>query len=252
LVALKLVNTALVTDSHAQERLLDEGILAEQLRHPNIVPVLEVGETQGYAYITMELVTQATLAQHMQNSKTLPIAEALGITRDIALALQHVHRHGLIHRDIKPANIFIGNDEKPARLGDFGIALATHHGAMGQGIGPSPDATPRYMSPEQAMGGSLNGSSDQYSLGAVLYEMLTGQVPHNASDLETLIVQIKEDTPPALGLLQEQLPRSVELLVNKLMHKQPKRRYGDCNEVVQVLDRITAALCHSTTDGPSS
>ncbi|MEP0203772.1 MAG: serine/threonine-protein kinase [Halioglobus sp.] len=247
LVALKLVNVRASGDQRAQERLLAEGSAASQLSHPNIVQLLEVGETDGQAYISMELVTQPTLAQHLKEHGCLSVPRALKITVDTALALQYAHNLGVVHRDIKPGNIFTDDRSTPAKLGDFGIASALHSARFAR-VDATEDmyATPRYMSPEQATGGRVDGRSDQYSLGAVLFEMLTGQAPHDGPNLTTLMTQIATEPTPPLRSLKPQLSRSLEQLVQRLMQKKPQKRFADCKELITALNR---AETHSTSDG---
>jgi len=242
-VALKLVNARQTDNQRAQERLLAEGSAASLLNHPNIVRQLEVGETGQQAYISMELITQPTLAQHLKAHGRLPRMRALTIARDIAMALQYAHRRGLVHRDIKPGNIFLDDHKTPARLGDFGIALPAHLERIGM-QDPAQDAyaTPVYMSPEQAMGRHIDALSDQYSLGCVLFEMLTGQVPHAGSDLKTLINQIASAPSPTLRSIDPQLPKSLERVVQRMMRKRPQQRYADCEALTKTLNAAHALL----------
>ncbi|MEP4486953.1 MAG: serine/threonine-protein kinase [Halioglobus sp.] len=235
-VALKLVNVEACSDPRAQERLLAEGNVASLLNHPNIVQLLEVGEADGEAYISMELVTQPTLAQHLKSHGCLSTPRALKITLDTALALQYAHNLGVVHRDIKPGNIFLDDEGTPAKLADFGIAAAPHSAKFGRAsVAQDSYATPRYMSPEQATGGSVYETSDQYSLGAVLFEMLTGQAPHDGPNLTTLMTQIANEPAPPLRSLKPQLPRSLEQLMQRLMQKKPQKRFADCKELIQTL-----------------
>ena len=252
-VALKLVSPEQASDKTAQARLLAEGSVASLLNHPNIVPLLEVGETGGQAYISMELVTQPTLAQYLEKQGSLSVTQALAITRDIAAALQHAHDRGLVHRDIKPGNIFTGDPGTPARLGDFGIALPPRPNAGGkESVIRDTYATPRYMSPEQAMGRSVNARSDQYSLGTVMFEMLTGQVPHSGSSLNALMAQIANTPTPTLRSVKPQLSRSLEYLVQKMMQKKPQKRFPDCKALIAALDEAQANSIDNSAQAPAN
>lgn len=236
LVALKLVNADACGDQLAQERLLAEGSVASLLKHPNIVQLLEVGSAGGEAYISMELITQPTLAQHLEAQGSLSVSRALKIAMDTAQALQYAHTLGVVHRDIKPGNIFTDDQAAPAKLGDFGIAATPRLARFGTtGVAQDTYATPRYMSPEQATGGRVDARSDQYSLGAVLFEMLTGHAPHDGSSLTALITQIANTPAPSPLTLKPQLPRSLARLVQRLMQKKPQNRFANCRELVSAL-----------------
>ena len=180
-VAIKTVSISLLQQegADAESRFLREAQSAGRLSHPNIVTIYDVGEADGLAYIAMEYLTGMTL-RDVINKGQIPLELALDTAVQMAEALAFAHEHGVIHRDIKPANVVVTGQRGHVKLTDFGIAhlVNSNHTQTGQMLG-----SPRYMSPEQAMGREIDGRSDIFSLGAVLYEMLTG---HYAFDGDSL------------------------------------------------------------------
>ncbi|MCB0210153.1 MAG: serine/threonine protein kinase, partial [Anaerolineae bacterium] len=175
-VALKILSPYIAKREGFTERFAREAQAIGNLHHPNILPVYDFGQDKGYGYIAMRYVAQATtLAGLMKNP--LPMEQVIELTRQIAAALEHAHRAGIIHRDIKPSNILMDNDW--VLLSDFGLAkmMETPSELTGSGVGVG---TPAYMSPEQARGEQVDHRTDIYSLGIIVFEMLTGQIPHKA------------------------------------------------------------------------
>ena len=218
-VALKVMSPSLLADPDFGERFLREARIAAKLHHRNVVGVHDVGRTGEYHYIAMEyLGGGAVLAK---DGTPRPVGFALRVTREIATALNYAHAKGFVHRDVKPDNILLREDGSAA-LTDFGIARAsdsaTHMTRTGTVIG-----TPHYMSPEQARGRPLDGRADLYSLGVVLYELLTGRVPFHADD--SLAVGIMHITQP-IPILPERL-YALQPLLNRLLAKQPEDRFQD-------------------------
>ena len=168
-------------------RFLQEARAAGSLSHPNIVTIYDVGEAQGFPYIAMELLSGQPLDVVMRERGVFDIADVLNIGVQLSDALSYAHRLGIVHRDIKPSNVMLSQDGKTPKILDFGIARVSEasgdanatrlmHTQVGQVLG-----TPRYMSPEQALGRELDGRSDLFSLGVVLYEMITGKPAFNGA-----------------------------------------------------------------------
>ncbi|MGE5167787.1 MAG: protein kinase domain-containing protein [Deltaproteobacteria bacterium] len=233
-VALKVMSPSLLADPDFGERFLREARIAAKLHHRNVVGVHDVGRTGEYHYIAMEyLGGGAVLAK---DGTPRPVGFALRVTREIATALNYAHAKGFVHRDVKPDNILLREDGSAA-LTDFGIARAsdsaTHMTRTGTVIG-----TPHYMSPEQARGRPLDGRADLYSLGVVLYELLTGRVPFHADD--SLAVGIMHITQP-IPILPERL-YALQPLLNRLLAKQPEDRFQDGAAVADAIEQIELAI----------
>jgi hypothetical protein len=235
-VALKVMSPSLLADPDFGERFLREARIAAKLHHRNVVGVHDVGRTGEYHYIAMEyLGGGAVLAK---DGTPRPVGFALRVTREIATALNYAHAKGFVHRDVKPDNILLREDGSAA-LTDFGIARAsdsaTHMTRTGTVIG-----TPHYMSPEQARGRPLDGRADLYSLGIVLYELLTGRVPFHADD--SLAVGIMHITQP-IPILPERL-YALQPVLNRLLAKQPDDRYQDGAAVADAIEQIELGIAH--------
>lgn len=234
-VALKLLAPELADDPIAAERFIREARTAAHLEHRHIVGVHDVGKHDGQPYLSMEYMPRDSIA-----GGAMPPAEALQVVREIALALDHAHRRGVVHRDVKPENILRRNDGSCA-LADFGIARTTDSGLAltqdGMTVG-----TPHYMSPEQVQGQPLDGRSDLYSLGVVLYQLLTGQLPYRGTDGWNVGMQhISAPRPTLPPDLQRFQP-----LVDALMAKDPADRPQSGAEVARKVDAALAAITPSS------
>ncbi|MCO6455747.1 MAG: protein kinase [Pirellulaceae bacterium] len=217
------------------ELFLRDARAAAQLRHPNIVAVHEVGRSEGTIYISMDYVDGADLAEWLQ-SRPLSPRDAAALMVKVASAIQHAHERGIIHRDLKPANVMMDRKGEP-HITDFGLAKR-NTGEITMTIDGATIGTPAYMSPEQAAGKAhqADGRSDIYSLGVILYELLTGTRPFRG-DQRMLIVQILEDSPPPPRRLNSRVPRDLETICLKCLRKEPDRRYATAGELAADLGR---------------
>ncbi len=257
-VAVKVVQPELAAVIGA-ERFLNEIKVTANLQHPHILPLFDSGETDGFLYYVMPYVKGESLRALLDRKKQLPIDRVLEITKAVASALGHAHRQGVIHRDIKPENILLADDGQPL-VADFGIALAVSEAGStrltetGMSLG-----TPEYMSPEQATGDrQLEPASDIYSLGAVLYEMLTGDPPHTGNTAQAIIARIMMEQPTSIRLLRETVSEHLEQVVMKALAKVPADRPSTAERFVELLESpapaatlapsrcgsISSALCH--------
>ena len=234
-VAIKVLKDEFTTDEEFVKRFNSEAQAAASLSHPNIVSIYDVGNEDGIYYIVMELVRGKTLKQIITEEGALPWKWSVNIAIQIASALETAHRNNLIHRDIKPHNIIITEDGM-AKVTDFGIAKAVSNStitAFGTTIG-----SVHYFSPEHAKGGVTDAKSDIYSLGIVMYEMLTGRVPFDAdTPVSVALMQVQEE-PIEPRKLNPQIPISVNNIILKAMQKDPADRYQNATEML--IDLSTA------------
>lgn len=234
-VALKFLPEELTRDLAAVERFEREARTAAAINHPNICTVYEVGEFNGAPFLVMELLKGQTLKYHI-NGKPVAFGELLAWTLQIAEGLDAAHSHGIIHRDLKPGNLFI-TDTGQAKILDFGLAKlrpkrkATVGGASDTtttAVQTDPGTTmgtPAYMSPEQARGDEVDGRSDLFSLGVVLYEMATGKLPFQGTSTATIVASLLRDSPPPPLQVNPDLPAELEHIITKALEKDPDTRY---------------------------
>jgi serine/threonine protein kinase len=221
----------------ARKMFLSEAHMVGMLQHPNIMPIYDAGEEKGYLYVVTEFIHGArTLSAYTRPDNLLPVDDVLTIMFKCAKALHYAHSRGVIHRDIKPSNLMLTTDSD-VRLIDFGIALhADADFSRIEGIAGSPS----YMSPEQVQSIELTNHSDLYSLGAVMYELLTGHRPFRAGALAKLLHQIVLATPPPMLSLRPDLPAELDNVVAMAMHKEPDKRYPNGAEFANAISRVHA------------
>ena len=217
-----------------ESRFLREAQSAGRLSHPNIVTIYDVGETDEVAYIAMEFLSGTTLRDIMDHGP-MPLDLVLDTAFQIAEALAYAHEHGVIHRDIKPSNVVITRQRGQVKLTDFGIAhLAnserTHAGLM---LG-----SPRYMSPEQAMGREIDGRSDIFSLGAVLFEMITGEYAFKGESLPSILYQVINEPPASATTLRPEINPAFARIILRMLDKQAAARF-DSRALIHELQRAT-------------
>ncbi len=230
-VALKVLPPHFASKPGFTERFMREAQAIGNLHHPNILPVYDSGQDKGYSYIAMRYISNATTL--VEEMKTMLSSErVIEVISQIGDALDHAHKAGIIHRDVKPSNVLM--DGKWALLSDFGLAkmVETSSDLTGTGVGIG---TPAYMSPEQGMGREVDHRTDIYALGIILYEMLTGQVPHRAeTPMATVLRRVNEPLPMPRSL-NPNIPEAVERVLLKVLAPKPDDRYNSAGEMAQAL-----------------
>jgi eukaryotic-like serine/threonine-protein kinase len=223
-VAIKVLKPELAAVLGA-DRFIQEITTTAQLQHPNILPLFDSGEANGFLFYVMPYVDGESLRDRLDRERQLGVDEAVRITREVADALEYAHEHGVVHRDIKPENILL-HAGHPV-VSDFGIALAVSAAAGGRMTETGLSlGTPHYMSPEQATAEKdLTGRSDIYSLASVLYEMLTGDPPHTGSSAQQIIMKIVTEEPAPVTRLRKSVPPNVAAALSKALEKLPADRF---------------------------
>ena len=245
-VAVKMLNPALVADPVFVERFRREAQAAAALNHPNIVTIYDTGTTDDTYYIVMEYVHGPNLKEELRERGPLPEREALAIGAQIAAALEVAHAHDLIHRDIKSHNVLIGPGEH-IKVTDFGIARAagsSHLTATQTVMGSA-----HYLSPEQALHQPLDGRSDLYSLGVVLYEALTGQLPFTGDSLVAVAMKHVHEQPAPLRAVRPEISPQAEAIVMKALAKDPAQRFQSAGEMRAAFLRASAEPRGVPTEG---
>ncbi len=233
-VAVKVLKEEFITDEEFVNRFNSEAQAAASLSHPNIVSIYDVGNEDNVYYIVMELVRGKTLKQIITEEGALPWKWSVNIAMQIASALELAHKNNIIHRDIKPHNIIITEDGV-AKVTDFGIAKAVSNStitAFGTTIG-----SVHYFSPEQAKGGYTDAKSDIYSLGVVMYEMLTGKVPFDSDTSVSVALKHMQEAPIPPMEINENVPKAVNDIILKAMQKEPMARYNTATAMICDLAR---------------
>jgi serine/threonine-protein kinase len=274
IVALKALKTQISPTSSFGEQLDREAMILRDLAHPNVVLLLDVSRTTaGRPFLVLENVEGASLEQLLAKKRTVPVESALAIASGICAGLEHIHERGVVHRDIKPGNVLLSR-AGVVKIIDFGIAQRARTQSVSdafgsEGITPSgriapegvKDAfgTPAYMSPEQILGDFVDGRSDLFSLGVVLYQMLSGSRPFEAPAKDSArppaasdrssAQRIRRDTPSPLRERAPHVTRAVERIVMRLLEKAPSERYASATDVLERLQRELRAL---TRDDPAS
>jgi serine/threonine protein kinase len=231
-VAVKLLAEHLADTADSHDRFLREAKLAAQLSHPNVVQVFDVGEDDGRPFIVMEYVEGATLADELKQRGRLDPAEVVDLALQICGGLEHAHAAGVVHRDIKPRNLLLRPDGT-VKVADFGIARtadATRLTQIGSVLG-----TAAYLAPEQALGEEVTAAADIYSLGCVLYELLTGRTPYVFETLPELVVKHREEAISPLQKLRPEVPGQLETAVMHALARNPEYRPASAAELAQEL-----------------
>jgi Tol biopolymer transport system component len=245
-VALKVLNPELGAVLGV-ERFLAEIEVTANLQHPNLLPLFDSGEANGLLYYVMPFVQGESLRARLEREKQLPVDEAVRIAVAIAGALDYAHRHKVIHRDLKPENILM--QEGQPLIADFGIALAVSK-AGGERITQTGLSlgTPQYMSPEQATGDRVvDGRTDIYSLGAMLYEMLVGDPPHHASTSQAIIAKVLTERPTSARTSRPSVPPHVDAALGRALEKLAADRFATAKEFAEALEAKGAAVSTYTS-----
>jgi serine/threonine protein kinase len=239
-VAVKLIDFGI--DGSAMSRRMrklfqNEGMVSRRMNHPNIVRVYDAVVEDDRAYLAMEYIKGYSLEDCIRIDKLLPMHRVIGIIFKCCMALDNAFRHGIVHRDIKPANILVDENDEP-KIADFGLALnlskdIDHDSTFIMGVG-----SPAYMSPEQIKGYQLNQKTDLYSLGVVLFQLLTGRLPFRANNQATLIYRIINTDAPKITALNPNLPEALEPIIRKALEKDLYSRYRNGAEFAKDLSTV--------------
>lgn len=233
-VAIKTINMALERDGieNYEARFYQEARAAGGLNHPNIVTIYDVGKNGEIAYMAMEFVEGVELRDLLTSGRPLPVAQAISIAAQVAEGLAYAHERGIVHRDIKPPNIMV-TPGGSVKIADFGIARMRASQSLtqtGMMLG-----SPKYMSPEHVLGKRADQRGDIFSLGIILYEMLTGSAPFGGENVTALMYQIVNLTPPAPSLRNREVPELLDYVVAKMLVKSLEERYQSATELASDL-----------------
>lgn len=240
-VAIKVLEPALAIDPNAVERFKREAVTAANLEHPSIVRVYDVEQAGNMHYIAMRYVQGTTLRDILRDNGALPLDVALRIIEPIASALHYAHSHGVIHRDVKPGNILVEPDGT-VLLTDFGIARAADNAQSSLTAAGHVMGTADYLAPEQISGRPAEPRSDVYSLGVVLFEMLTGKTPFAGDITATVLYRQVHEKPPPLRQLNSRLPSDLQPIMDRVLAKNPSVRYADPRDLARDLAAVAQWL----------
>lgn len=230
-LAIKVMNAVIASDAMLRDRFLREARAAGSLQHPNVITIFDFGEADDHLFIAMEYVEGVDLAELIERRDPMPIVNKIDIIIDTLNGLGYAHSRGVVHRDIKPANIRVTTDGR-AKLMDFGIARlqSSEMTRSGEMLG-----TPQYMAPEQVTGGEITPAADIFSMGAVLYELLTYTKAFAGDTLHVVLYNITTTEPPSVRTLVQGVPVAVESIIKKAMAKESGERYANAPAMIQAL-----------------
>jgi serine/threonine-protein kinase len=223
----------------ARERFFREAETAGRLQHPGIVTIFDAGEAQDLAYIAMEYIKGEDLQRYTSPGRLLPVTQLLEIVARVAEALAYAHSQGVVHRDVKPANVMVDLESGLVKVTDFGVARLDDSSRTRTGLVLG---TPSFMSPEQMAGRRTDGRSDLYSLGVMLFQLLTASLPHQGETMAKLMHQIANETAPDIRTLRPELPQELADVVALALEKRPEVRYADGGQMAQDLRTLVAAM----------
>ncbi len=231
----------------ARERFFREAETAGRLQHPDIVTIFDAGEADDLAWIAMEYVRGTDLQRFTAPGTLLPVPRVLEVIARVAEALSYAHSQGVVHRDIKPANVMIDLEGSLVKVMDFGVARLDDATRTRTGIVLG---TPSFMSPEQMSGRRADGRSDLYSLGVMLFQLLTGTLPFEGSSMAELMRRIVNEPAPDVRSLRPQLPQALADVVTLTLEKRPEVRYADGIQIAQDLRAVAAEMLASGSAAP--
>ncbi len=234
-----------------RQRFMREARAAGHLQHPDILRVLDAGEAGEDAWIAMEFVRGKDLSHYTRAGQLLPAREVVRLGARLARALAYAHSQGVVHRDIKPANVMLDRDQDVLKLMDFGIARIADGSRTRTGLVLG---TPSFMSPEQLAGLKVDGRSDLYSLGAMMYQLLTGHLPHQSDSMAKLMYQIANQAPADVRHYRPGLPEALALVLALALEKRPELRYASGEQMALDLDAVLglSGWGEPASDGPAS
>ena len=233
-VAIKMLHERYANDTQFVERFRREATHAAGLSHPNVVSIYDRGEAEGSYFIVMEYVEGRTLKELLVTRGPCPVPVAISYVRQVLAALRYAHRNGIVHRDIKPHNVLVDHEGR-VKVADFGIARAGSSQITEAG---SIIGTAQYLSPEQARGAPVDESSDLYSTGIVLYELLTGDLPFTGETPVEIAMKHLSQVPPSPSSIRPEIPRDLDLVVLRALAKEPADRYRSAKEMDRDLELV--------------
>jgi serine/threonine-protein kinase len=233
--------------TEARSRFFREAETAGRLQHPGIVTIFDAGEDQGLAWIAMEYLRGHDLQRYTQPGRMLPVADALAVVARVAEALAYAHSQGVVHRDIKPANVMVDAPTDSVKVTDFGIARIADTSRTRTGLVLG---TPSFMSPEQMAGRRVDGRSDLYSLGVMLFQLLTGALPFRSESMAKLMFQIANEPAPDVRSLRPELPQALADAVALALEKRPEVRYADGSQFATDLRTLMASMAGTREAAP--
>ena len=237
IVAVKMLHESFSNDEDFLRRFRQEAYSAASLQHPNIVTVHDIGQDGNASYIVMEYVSGRTLKQvirqYNSDGQIMPTSRFLNLTIQICDGIGYAHRANLVHCDVKPQNVLVTRDDR-IKVADFGIARAMSEASQ-QIQDEETWGTPQYFSPEQASGEPPTPASDVYAIGVIMFEMLTGELPFKAESQTALALKHIQESPPKVGDLNPATPEQLELIVDKVLAKEPAGRYRTAGQLGRVL-----------------